>query len=127
MQNDAQKSWISPKDLFVVAIIISGGFITILNQTVLSPALPSIMRDYGITASEGQWLTTAFMLVNGIMIPITAYLIDRFTTRALFMGSMFIFALGTLVAGLPRRLLFCFWQECCKLLAQGFRCLLARW
>lgn len=99
MRTDTQKSLISPKDLFVVAIIISGGFITILNQTVLSPALPSIMRDYGITASEGQWLTTAFMLVNGIMIPITAYLIDRFTTRALFMGSMFIFALGTLVAG----------------------------
>ena len=91
--------WLSSKDMFMIAIIISGGFITILNQTVLSPALPSIMRDYGITASEGQWLTTAFMLVNGIMVPVTAYLIDRFTTRMLFIGSMLIFCLGTLIAG----------------------------
>lgn len=94
-----QPAMISPKDMFIIAIIISGGFITILNQTVLSPALPSIMRQYGITASEGQWLTTAFMLVNGIMVPVTAYLIDRFTTRMLFIGSMLIFTVGTAVAG----------------------------
>lgn len=93
------KSWLSPRDFFVMAIIISGGFITILNQTVLSPALPSIMHEYGITASEGQWLTTAFMLVNGIMVPVTAYLIDRFTTRVLFISSMLVFTAGTIVAG----------------------------
>ena len=96
---ESTKEWLSPKDLFMVAIIISGGFITILNQTVLSPALPKIMHDYGITASEGQWLTTAFMLVNGIMVPVTAYLIDRFTTRVLFISSMLIFTAGTIVAG----------------------------
>ncbi len=93
------KSWLSPRDFFVMAIIISGGFITILNQTVLSPALPSIMHEYNITASEGQWLTTAFMLVNGIMVPVTAYLIDRFTTRVLFISSMLVFTAGTIVAG----------------------------
>ena len=100
VMKSSTKSWISPRDIFAVAIIISGGFITILNQTVLSPALPSIMHDYGITASEGQWLTTAFMLVNGIMVPVTAYLIDRFTTRALFISSMLIFTAGTIVAGI---------------------------
>lgn len=96
MSND--KSFISRRDLFIVAIIISGGFVTILNQTVLSPALPSIMRQFNINASEGQWLTTAFMLVNGIMVPVTAYLVDRFTTRFLFMFSMSIFTIGTALA-----------------------------
>ena len=67
------KGWISKADILVIAIIISGGFITILNQTVLTLALPSIMKDFGINADKGQWLTTAFMLVNGIMIPITAF------------------------------------------------------
>ena len=80
----APARWLSKNSLFIIAIIISGGFITILNQTILSPALPSIMREFGITASSGQWLTTGFMLVNGIMVPITAYLIDRFSTRTLF-------------------------------------------
>ncbi|NLT95227.1 MAG: multidrug efflux MFS transporter [Clostridia bacterium] len=98
MQKKHTYSWISSSDIFMIAIIISGGFVTILNQTVLSPALPSIMRDFGIGPSQGQWLTTAFMLVNGIMIPITAYLIDRFTTRKLFIGSVSIFAAGTTLA-----------------------------
>lgn len=88
------------KRFLMVAIIISGGFITILNQTVMSPALPSIMRDFDISAGVGQWLTSIFLLVNGLMVPITAYLINRFTTRQLFMSAMAIFAAGTLIAAL---------------------------
>lgn len=84
----------------LIGIMLSGAFIAVLNQTVLSPALPSIMEDMGITAVEGQWLTTAFMLVNGIMIPVAAYLINHFTTRQLFLVSMLIFTGGTVIAGL---------------------------
>lgn len=83
----------------IIGVMLSGAFIAVLNQTILSPALPSIMRDMHITAVEGQWLTTAFMLVNGIMIPITAYLIDRFTTRQLYLSSMVLFTAGTALAG----------------------------
>ncbi len=78
--------------IFLIAIMLSGAFIA-------SPALPSIMRDMNIDAGMGQWLTTAFMLVNGIMIPITAYLINRFTTRQIFLFSMLIFTAGTAMAG----------------------------
>lgn len=88
------------KNTMIIAVMVSGVFLAVLNQTVLSPALPSIMSDLNITASDGQWLTTAFMLVNGIMIPITAYFIDRFTTRQLFLSSMILFAAGTAVAGI---------------------------
>lgn len=88
--------------MLIIGIMLSGAFIAVLNQTVLSPALPSIMRDMQITAVEGQWLTTAFMLVNGIMIPITAYLINRFTTRQIFLSSMILFTAGTALAGLAK-------------------------
>lgn len=81
----------------MVAIIIMGAFISVLNQTVMSPALPSIMRDLGITAADGQWLTSIFLLVNGLMIPVTAYLIGRFTTRQLFFAAMLIFLAGTAI------------------------------
>lgn len=87
------------KNSLIIGVMLSGAFIAVLNQTILSPALPSIMRDMQITAVEGQWLTTAFMLVNGIMIPITAYLIDRFTTRQIFLSSMILFTAGTALAG----------------------------
>jgi EmrB/QacA subfamily drug resistance transporter len=90
------------RDLLMVAIVISGGFITILNQTVMSPALPSIMHDFQISAAIGQWLTTIFLLVNGILVPITAFLINRFTTRQLFFASMLIFTAGSVLAALAQ-------------------------
>lgn len=81
----------------VLAVLVSGAFVMILNQTLLNTALPAFMADFGITASTAQWLTTIFMLVNGIMIPVTAFLINKFTTRALFFTAMGLFVVGTLV------------------------------
>ncbi|UOQ84181.1 MDR family MFS transporter [Gracilibacillus salinarum] len=84
----------------IVALLLAGTFIAILNQTLMITAIPPIMNEMGITANTAQWLTTIFMLVNGIMIPISAFLIDRFTTRQLFLTAMSVFAVGTLVAAL---------------------------
>ncbi len=84
----------------IVALLLAGAFIAILNQTLMITAIPPIMDEMGITPNSAQWLTTIFMLINGIMIPISAFLIDRFTTRQLFITAMSIFALGTLVAAL---------------------------
>lgn len=84
----------------VLAVLVSGAFIMILNQTLLNTALPAFMKDFGISASSAQWLTTIFMLVNGIMIPVTAFLIQKFTTRALFFTAMGLFAVGTLVCAI---------------------------
>ncbi len=83
---------------FVVANLIFGAFIAILNQTLLVTAVPSIMEDLGIPFSTAQWLTTGFFLVNGIMIPVTAFLINKFTTRKLYMFAMTIFTVGTVIA-----------------------------
>lgn len=84
------------KQKLTLVVIVFGTFVTILNQTLVTPALPSIMEEMNITAATGQWLTTGFTLVNAIMIPITAYLQDRFSTRKLFLFSMIVFACGTL-------------------------------
>ena len=84
----------------VLTVLVSGAFVIILNQTLLNTALPSFMQDFGITASAAQWVTTTFMLVNGIMIPITAFLIQKFTTRSLFLGAIGLFIFGTLVCAL---------------------------
>lgn len=93
---------LSRREMMAVAIIISGAFIAILNQTVLSPALPKLMTSFQITAGTAQWVTTIYMLVNGIMVPVTAYLIDRFSTRKLFITSMLVFIAGTaLTAAAP--------------------------
>ena len=82
----------------MAGIIIVGGFITLLNQLVMSPALPSVMVEFGITPATGQWLTSIFLLVNGLMVPITAYLIARFTSRQIFTFAMLAFTAGSVVA-----------------------------
>ncbi len=91
---------ITRREIMINAVMIFGGFIAILNQTLLTPALPSIMRDMNVDAATVQWLTTGFMLVNGIMIPITAFFLDRFTTRKLFFLSMGVFTIGTAIAAI---------------------------
>jgi len=90
---------LSRKEWLMLAVLVFGAFVTVLNQTLVTPALPSIMVEMAVDQSTAQWLTTGFTLVNAIMIPITAFLQDRFSTRKLFVFSMATFAVGTLMAG----------------------------
>ncbi|WP_242489148.1 DHA2 family efflux MFS transporter permease subunit [Peribacillus sp. TH14] len=79
-------------------VLIIGAFLATFNQTIMSVAIPELMNDFNIKASTAQWLTTGYMLVNGVLIPITAFLIQRFSTRQLFQTSMIIFLAGTIVS-----------------------------
>lgn len=82
----------------LVAVILAGAFVVILNQTLLNTAIPKIMSDFSVSAATAQWLTTGFQLTNGVMIPVTAFLIEKFSTRKLFLTAMILFAAGTLTA-----------------------------
>lgn len=84
----------------IVAVLLVSAFVAVLNQTLLNTALPKIMESLEVSASTAQWLMTGFMLVNGVMIPVTAFLIEKYTTRKLFFTAMGLFTLGTLVAAL---------------------------
>lgn len=80
----------------LVAVLLIGTFCTVLNQTLLTTAFPTLMADFDISASNVQWLTTGFLLVNGIMIPITAWMINKFSSRKLYLTAMGIFLAGTI-------------------------------
>lgn len=82
----------------MLAVLMFGTFVTVLNQTVVTPALPSVMTEMSVDAATAQWLTTGFTLVNAIMIPVTAYLTDRFSTKKLFVVAMGLFTVGSLLA-----------------------------
>ncbi|QAY67064.1 DHA2 family efflux MFS transporter permease subunit [Paenibacillus protaetiae] len=82
----------------IVASLLIGAFVALLAQTILNVALPSIMDDLDIGANTAQWLSTGYLLVNGILIPISAYLIDRFTTRQLFITAVGLFTIGTIIS-----------------------------
>lgn len=88
------------KRTILVVVMLAGAFVTMLNQTLLNTALPQIMKDLSISANTAQWLTTGFMLVTGVLIPVSAFLIEKFSTRRLFITAMCLFASGTLMAAI---------------------------
>ena len=58
------------------------------------------MKEFEVNPTTVQWLTNGYMLVNGILIPASAFLIQRFTNRKLFLTAMTLFTLGTLIAAI---------------------------
>lgn len=81
----------------ILFVLMFGMFIAILNQTVMNVLLPLIMNDLSIATSTAQWLTTGFMLVNGILIPISAFLIEKYGFRKLFIIAMILFTIGSII------------------------------
>ncbi|MBU5272242.1 DHA2 family efflux MFS transporter permease subunit [Staphylococcus caprae] len=84
----------------ILAAMLFGMFIAILNQTLLNVALPKINTEFNISASTGQWLMTGFMLVNGILIPISAFLFNKYSYRKLFIVGLALFTIGSLICAI---------------------------
>src|SRR5690606_22847545 len=66
-QADAEK--LPRQHVIVIGLLLASAFVVILNETTMAVALRPIMDDLDITASTGQWLTTAFMLTMAVVIP----------------------------------------------------------
>ncbi|MBM6622004.1 multidrug efflux MFS transporter [Micrococcaceae bacterium RIT802] len=81
----------------ITALVLSA-MIMILNETVLSVALPNLMVEFDVTATTAQWLTTGFLLTMAVVIPTTGFLLQRFTTRRLFVWALLLFIAGTVLA-----------------------------
>lgn len=83
-----------------VVTMMSGTFLIVLNQTLLSPVLPVLMADFAIDATTVQWLTSGYSLVMAVVIPLSPYLLGKFGPRKLFLVSMASFVCGSLIASL---------------------------
>ncbi|WP_313404029.1 MDR family MFS transporter [Aeromicrobium sp.] len=84
----------------LIALLVGSAFVVILNETIMSVALPELMREFDVPASTAQWLTTAFLLTMAVVIPITGFLLTRFPLRRVFMAAMISFTAGTLLAAI---------------------------
>jgi MFS transporter, DHA2 family, lincomycin resistance protein len=91
---------LAARNRLVIGLLLISTFVVILNETIMGVALPKLIIALHITASTAQWLTTAFMLTMAVVIPITGFLIQRFSTRSVFIAAMTLFSLGTLIAAL---------------------------
>lgn len=82
----------------IVTILVISAFIATFNETILNVALSGIMKEMNVTAGTVQWLITAYMIVTSVMVPVTAFLIQTFKTKQLFLGALGLLLLGTICA-----------------------------
>ncbi len=84
----------------IMVALMVGAFVATLNETLLGNALPVLMNEFQVRATTIQWLTAAYLLVVGALIPVTALIQQWLTTRQLFFISMITFLFGTIIAAL---------------------------
>jgi EmrB/QacA subfamily drug resistance transporter len=81
-----------------IAVLLAGAFLAVLNHTLINPAMPSVMAEFGVSATTVQFLASGYTLVNAIVIAVTAFLMDKFSTRKLFLDIFVLFLIGSLLA-----------------------------
>ncbi|MGI6878024.1 DHA2 family efflux MFS transporter permease subunit [Microbacterium sp. gxy059] len=81
----------------VIWLLLIAAFVAILNETTMAIAIPALNESLGIPPEQGQWLTSAFMLTMAVVIPTTGFLLQRFTTRQVFLAAITLFSLGTAI------------------------------
>ena len=95
-----QAPGIEPHHKLVLNLLLISAFVVILNETIMSVAIPRLMVSFQVAAGAAQWLTTAFLLTMATVIPVTGFMLQRLNTRPVFLLSMSLFCLGTLTATL---------------------------
>ncbi|MDO4641317.1 MAG: DHA2 family efflux MFS transporter permease subunit [Neisseria sp.] len=86
-----------PRKLIMFTVFI-GAFFGYLNETLLNVALTTLMQEFHVERTTVQWISTGFLLVMGACTPITANVIQWFTTRNMLMITMGTFLIGSLIA-----------------------------
>lgn len=81
--------------LAFIATLLAGTFTMSISQSALSTAYPTLMRYFAISASTVQWLTTGFMLVMCVMMPVSPWLLDNLPFKPLFLSILGLFIGGT--------------------------------
>jgi DHA2 family lincomycin resistance protein-like MFS transporter len=90
----------SRESVTIIVTLLVATFVVILNETIMNVALQRLMVDLGVDAPTVQWLSTGFMLTMAVVIPTTGFILQRLSTRAVFMLAMGLFSGGTLLAAL---------------------------
>ena len=102
----AQPEGVSAANNVVIWLLLSSTFVVFLNETILSVGIAAIGESFDVPESTSQWVSTSFMLTMAVVIPLTGYLIRRFTLRQLYLAAMGLFTAGTVVAAMTPETLF---------------------
>lgn len=88
------------KTIPIMIALLMSGFVGLFSETGLNMAFTNLMEQFQIGPSDVQWLATGYLLVLGILVPVSALLIQWFTTRQLFLTAVVFSTIGTVAGAL---------------------------
>ena len=97
MDKDDVKSSVGGNRSAMMGTLLAGAFIALMAETFLNNALPTIMTNFHVSQSTAQWLSTSYLLVVGLMIPVSAWVFSNFRSKHAFIAMMATFLMGSLV------------------------------
>jgi MFS transporter, DHA2 family, multidrug resistance protein len=85
---------------WVLANVMIGTFMAVLDATIVNVALPKIMATFGVDIDKVEWVVTAYMLVFAVMLPTSGWIADHFGYKRTYFGALFLFTLGSFLCGI---------------------------
>ena len=89
-----------PGVALVIGVLMVSTFIVFLNEMLLGVALPTLIAEFGVSPSSGQWVTTGFLLTMAVLIPASSCVMRRFHLRTIFLVALSLFIAGTALAAI---------------------------
>jgi DHA2 family multidrug resistance protein len=85
---------------WVLANVMIGTFMAVLDATIVNVALPKIMAAFGVDVSKIEWIITAYLLVFGVVLPTSGWIADHFGYKRTYFLALFLFTLGSFLCAL---------------------------
>lgn len=82
----------------ILIVLVFSAFLGLFNETILNVSLNTLMEEMNVTAGTIQWIITAYMIIVAVMVPVTAFLIQTFEIKKLYLGAMSVLLIGTIGA-----------------------------
>ena len=86
------RNWVTP-----VLIALIGGFMSILNSSIINVAIPTMMSVFNATTTQIEWIVTVYLLTLGIVIPFSGWAGDKYGYKRLYILAMILFTSGSLL------------------------------
>ncbi|HXX63944.1 MAG TPA: DHA2 family efflux MFS transporter permease subunit [Bacteroidota bacterium] len=85
---------------WVLANVMIGTFMAVLDATIVNVALPKIMAAFGVGVDKVEWVLTAYLLVFAVMLPSSGWVADHFGYKRTYMLALLVFTLGSFLCGI---------------------------
>src|SRR5713226_4219190 len=85
---------------WVLGVVVMGVFMSILDSTVVNIALPKLIAVFSTDVHGAQWVLTSYLLALAIVIPMTGYLQERFGGKRIYMITLSLFTIASVLCGL---------------------------